>query len=256
MCCFSVITPVGFFARLLPPKVRVSKTQIFARAIDATRQVLVYSMNLAIAGEVAMVLPIPVAAGFGDSALQFIDLDGHANYFDRLAALFDVPVPRAKGGPRFARALRTHLVVHDVGAFVASFVPSREDFDRVDPRFRLPKVLFDRVQHYADYGFAVFQLKPGNVTVHPMAMSFVSRDPARLFFPTVHVHDGRMQPDARFDHSLYYQAARGEAPPSDGRSLAPAGWDGKGTIDATASVYRRQMQGRFPNEDVWIDSLA
>ena len=37
-------------------------------------------------------------------------------------------------------------------------------------------VLFDAVPHYADHGFAVFQLEPGNVTVHPMALTFPTRD--------------------------------------------------------------------------------
>ncbi len=92
--------------------------------------------------------------------------------------------------------------------YVASFVPSVADFVRLDPRFRLPEVLFDAVPHYADYGFAVFQLAPGKVTVHPMALRFPTRDPDRLFFPTVHVHDGRFHAKAKFDHALYFQTPR------------------------------------------------
>ncbi len=80
---------------------------------------------------------------------------------------------------------------------------------RLDPRFRLPEVLFDAVPAYADHGFAVFQLEPGNVTVHPMAMNFLTREPQRLFFPTVHVHDGTFHPTAKFDHTLYYQLEGG-----------------------------------------------
>src|SRR5690606_38691297 len=97
------------------------------------------------------------------------------------------------------------LVVHEVGSFIASYVPTRADFTRLDARFRLPSVLFDAVPAYADYGFAVFQLAAGTHTVHPMAFSFPTREPDRLFFPTVHVHDGRWCVRAKFHHALYFQ---------------------------------------------------
>ena len=38
-----------------------------------------------------------------------------------------------------------------------------------------------------------------------MAFSFPRHDPDRLFFPTVHIHDGHVYSVAQFDHSLYYQ---------------------------------------------------
>ena len=83
------------------------------------------------------------------------------------------------------------LAARDPGIRIVAFDPRwRADFARLDERFRLPEVLFDAVPHYVDYGFAVFQLRPGNVTVHPMALTFPTRAPDRLFFPTVHVHDG------------------------------------------------------------------
>src|SRR5262249_2584466 len=133
--------------------------------------------------------------------------------------------------PRFAPQAKT-LVVHDVGDFEASFVPRVDDFDRLDPRFRLPRAALDAMAPYADWGFAVFKLRdvapaPGFFgrlfggaaratpkTIHPMAFDFPRRDPSSLFFPTLHIHDGHVHPTASFDHSLYAQAP-----------AAPAGWE-------------------------------
>ena len=54
---------------------------------------------------------------------------------------------------------------------------------------------------------------------HPMAFEFPRRDPDTLFFPTVHVHDGRVHAEARFDHSLFWQSDPPCEPPG-GESFA------------------------------------
>jgi hypothetical protein len=162
------------------------------------------------------------------------------------------------------------LVVHDVGDFEASFVPSQKDFDRLDARFRLPSRVFDELPRYADWGFCVFKLKPkkrggffglfgkrgGTQTVHPMAFEFPRRDPSTLFFPTVHVHDGEVHAKAHFDHDLFCQPG----PSWD----APAEWDRSAmTTSALAArsrrwvaenehVYKRSLHGDLPNEDVLV----
>ena len=41
--------------------------------------------------------------------------------------------------------------------------------------------------------------------VHPIAFEFPTRDPSRLYFPTVHVHDGAYNDTAGFYHRLYCQ---------------------------------------------------
>src|SRR5262249_17924242 len=56
-------------------------------------------------------------------------------------------------------------------------------------------------------GFTVFKLKAGAQTVHPMAFEFPTALKARLFFPTVHIHDGKVHDRAKFDHTLYCQSA-------------------------------------------------
>jgi len=251
MCCFSVASPVGWFQRLFPPKVHVSKTNIFARMIEPGRQALAYGMNLEATREIAMVLPLPVVPGSGEDAVTFIDLHEHPRMFDDLAALFHVLQPLSrKGGPSRSLGFAPKLVVHKVGSFIASYVPTRADFVRLDPRFRLPEVLFDAVPAYADHGFAVFQLEPGKVTVHPMAMRFPTRDPQRLFFPTVHVHDGRFHATAKFDHALYYQRESGV--PGDMVSPLKPHKTYAGLVEPELPVIRRLLHARLPNADHWI----
>jgi hypothetical protein len=251
MCCFSVASPVGWIERLFPPRVHVSKTNIFARMIAPGVQGLAYQMNLKAAREIAMVLPLPVVPGSGEDAVTFVDLHEHSKMFDDLAALFHVLQPLArKGGASRSLSLAPKLVVHKVGSFIASYVPTRADFVRLDPRFRMPEVLFDAVPAYADHGFAVFQLEPGDLTVHPMAMTFPTRAPHRLFFPTVHVHDGSFHAIAKFDHALYYQ--RETAALEDLVSPMKPRKDYAGLVDPASPVIRRSLHGRIPNEDQWI----
>jgi hypothetical protein len=259
VCCFSIAgAPVGLVASLFAARVHVSRTNIFARMLEPGVQGLAYGMDLKTRRELAMVLPLPVAPGRGDDAVRFIDLSATPRMFEDLAALFDLPLARKKGGFALPRFTAKRLVVHDVGAFVASYVPARADFARLDPRFRLPDAVFDAVPHYADHGFAVFQLKPGNVTVHPMAFAFPTRAPDRLFFPTVHVHDGRFHATAKFDHALYYQHPRaGDA--GEGRAFErdTVGWttparDYAGLVDPDRAIVRRTVRARLPNADTWI----
>src|SRR5690606_16069404 len=97
------------------------------------------------------------------------------------------------------------LAVHEVGDFVASFVPTLADFRRLDPQFVIPQESWDKIPEYSDYGFAVFQLKSLVGNPHPMAFEFTTRWPDRIFFPTVHIHDGEVHDREEFDHTLYLQ---------------------------------------------------
>lgn len=213
-------------------------------------QALVYSMKLAAKIEVAMVLPLPVKPGAGEDAVKFVDLSKHHTMFEELEVLFEEMLPRKGGMWRgMGPPQSTKLVVHDVGAFIASYVPTPADFDRLDERFRMPKVLFESVPEYRDYGFAVFQLKPGNHTIQPMAFTFPSRD-TRLFFPTVHLHDGKWHKNAKFDHSLFYQAdAPGQG--HDVSFMAPTK-NYEGLVETGTKVARSVIKGTRANADIWI----
>ena len=152
MCCFS------------QPVRHVSRTRIFARPVDPVRQLLVYSMRLAADADLAMVLPIPVPPSSPEDAVRFIDMSSAPKFFDDLDLLFPEPKHQGFGtlrSPGPAYAPQPLLVVHEVGDFEASFVPTRADFARLDPRFQLPSSVWDALPEYRDWGFCVFKLRLG-----------------------------------------------------------------------------------------------
>jgi hypothetical protein len=272
MCCFSPVSaPAGLiswlFRRTRSATVDVAGTRIFARWLDGAEQALIYSMRISVAGDVAMILPLPVVPRSGDDAVRFVDLERYPRLFDDVASgFFDDMIPlQAVARSKSFLAPRPKLVVHSVGSFIASYVPSRGDFDRLDPRFRLPDSVWAAMGRYDDWGFAVFQLKRGKrKQIHPMAFRFESRDPGRLFMPTVHVHDGTFHPTATFDHELYYQhpsladpATHGRDPLSDGlASTFVRIADTKGLVDGSQRIARRSIHGEHANADTWIDDPA
>ncbi len=253
MCCFSIARPTGFFDRWFPPKVHVSATNIYARMTAPGIQALAYGMDLDTSAEVAMILPIPVAPGSGEDAVTFLDLHAYPRMFAELAALFAPPEMRAmRSAPANAMPQSVTLTVHKVGSFIASYVPTRDDFSRLDPRFRMPGVLFDAVPHYADYGFAVFQLEAGKTTIHPMAFVFPTREREKLFLPTVHLHDGTFHREADFDHALYYQAPRDHA--GDETAWGRVNKDYGKLVDLATPMHRRTLRGTLPNQDTWLSA--
>lgn len=241
MCCFS------------GPVQRVEATRILARMTSPARQLLVYEMQVAAEAAVAMILPIPVPAGAAEDAVRFRSLEHYPKLFADLDALFPEPGRPRGRDLRKSAASQAPLTVHAVGAFEASFVPALADFGRLDPRFRVPPGTIDRVPAYADWGFAVFQLAPSKelASVHPMAFEFPTREPARLFFPTVHVHDGELHEEAWFSHRLYAQGI--DRLESWTPSLHPLVRTRKNAdlFDFDASIYRRDIRGSHPNTDIW-----
>src|SRR5690606_35538087 len=135
---------------------------------------------------------------------------------------------------------------------------------------QLPPAFFAALPRYRDFGFAVFKLAPAEKKgllglfgagparqrSHPMALTFPPRDPASLFFPTVHVHDGEVHDTAGFDHALFCQP--------DAFMAATLGWDRNGTplaehvdgarvaglVDVAAGAQRRILMGSLRNDDV------
>ncbi len=266
-----------------PIKIAVGGTNIFARGRGDT-QVLVYGMNIAASDPVAMVLPLPTPAGVAQDAVRFIDLRGYPKLFVDLNECFPpvmLPVARGGGFGGGGPPVQTLLKVHDAGDFEASFVPTLSDVDRLDSRFRLPAEVWDALPQYADWSFAVFQLrdvaeaKPGWLaglrrpkpkTVHPMALEFPRRWTDRLFFPTVHVHDGLMHDTDDFDHALFWQNEPNEQgafepaedvwpPAAESPDVAWANVDIEATGGLVAGelpVSRRVLRGSLPNRDHWV----
>ncbi len=254
MCCFSYRTPVGLLARLFERKLHVSETRIFARQLH-DGQALAYAMRLATPTDVAMVLPLPVPPRPAEDALRFVDLEGYASLFDDLERGFTMPQVLARGLPKGRRLTMPTLKVHSVGAFEASFVPTLADFMRLDERFRLPDTVWSALPDYRDWGFAVFKLKKGSkARIHPMAFVFQTRDPGRLFFPTIHVHDGAVHPKAKFDHALYFQAEVDLPMRSWSNASSFVAIDRtKGLVDGARPVHQRILYGTLDNQDTWID---
>lgn len=233
----------------------VKNTRIFARLRTDGRQALIYQMSVKANQDLAMVLPIPVKEGAGEDAVKFFDFSKYETVFEDLSALW----PPSVGIDPSANSRSAHLYslkVVSVGAYDASFVPTIADFSRLDARFRLPDDVWTKLPGYAEFGFAVFKLKPGNTQVHPMAFSFPTALPGTVFFPTLHIHDGKVHAKEKFDHTLYLQ----------GSGLDISGWGESfslpdtivkcnlthGMIRPDLHVFSSVMRGKFQNGDVVV----
>jgi hypothetical protein len=250
-------------------------------------------MTVEVPDSLAMVLPIPTPPSPAEDAVLFVDASSCPMFFDDLDVLF--PMERmALGGPMPGRggfgAPQT-LVVHDVGDFEASFVPSLRDFARLDPRFRMPDNVWSQLPQYADWSFCVFKLRatPGPAASssssssssstsstssfwkfftpedppipsvpkkrHPMVFDFPRRNPSQIFFPTVHVHDGAVHPTAHFDHTLYAQLDNPRIPEDWEPAESPTerlAPRAKGYVRPERPMFRRRIEGTHPNRDVTI----
>ena len=159
-----------------------------------------------------------------------------------------------------------------MGDFEASYVPTLNDWDRLDERFRIPASLFDAIPAYRDFGFAVFKLRASHrkpwfgflglnyvtQTIHPMAFDFPRANRDRIFFPTVHVHDGKVHPMATFDHTLYCQTgdatknlADWEESAGTARKFMDLG-KARGVVQADGPCYKKDIWGKHRNDDIWL----
>ena len=250
MCCFS--RPVKF----------VGDTQIFARMGAKGNQVLIYQMAFEAAEDLAMILPIPVRSGTGEGGVTFVNLEGYPKIFQDVERSFPAVVTLGldRGAAAGSISEKSALKVEKVGSFEASFVPTIGDFERLDPRFRIDPEIWAKIPAYADFGFAVFKLRAGKSEVHPMAFAFPTRHTDRIFFPTVHIHDGEVHQEEKFDHSLYCQTDNEEVKMNWQESAGIASQfikerRAKETIRPDDHLYKRTLIGRFPNEDVLIPAV-
>ena len=253
MCCFSRSVQ------------SVSDTNIFARDDQGVDQFLVYSMRFSAKEDLSMVLPLPVPQGTQEDAVRFINLEKYPSFFKDMESGFPAP-PVPRGAPLIAMgALESvRLKVVEVGGFEASFVPTLADFDRLDERFRLPAGTWERIPAYRDFGFAVFKLRKEAHSVHPMAFRFPRREPKRLFFPTVHIHDGEVHREANFDHSLYCQPGLNAQDRFD--KARPGSWQetmreastfmktqlAQGIVNPAERCYRLKLNGVRKNADTRV----
>jgi hypothetical protein len=92
-----------------------------------------------------------------------------------------------------------------------------------------------------------------------MAFEFPRADATKVFFPTVHIHDGTVQDEARFDHALYCQKREADKTslPEWRESDLPAARFVKvaktqGIVDAALHCYLRKIRGMRKNEDIRV----
>ena len=257
MCCFTAPT-------------EVHTTSIFARMASPDTEALVYQMQYEAKTPTAMILPLPVALPAGESSVTWKDLKGYPNFFADLATGFP-EIDRSHGLSKSAVAAapmaQDMIAVHEVGDFIASFVPSQADFSRVDPRFQISPDVWAKIPEYKDYGFAVFQLKELSGSPHPIAFEFKTRLHDAIYFPTVHIHDGTVHAEDNFDHVMYLQDARYDAKASDYdgpesrdkstgyvrskdnvSTFANVGIS-QGLLDGAHLLHRTTLQGMLPNKD-------
>src|SRR5690349_9141424 len=250
MCCFS------------RPVISVSGTNIFARPETDGRQLLVYSMTIDAKEDLAMILPLPVKTPAGEKDVKFIDLKGYPEFFGDMEAGFHRPEKVTRhllSNAVPSAAAPTRLEVVQVGSFEASFVPTQDDFSRLDDRFRLPADAWKQLPQYESYGFAVFKLKPGEMKIHPMVFSFPREQTRTLLFPTVHIHDGKVHAKAEFDHALYCQPTHDERPLTSGWQESYTHPNGfmqikkvKDVVLGNQHCYRKEMHGMLPNKDTLL----
>jgi hypothetical protein len=249
MCCFS------------QPVISVSGTNIFARPDADGRQLLVYSMTINARNDLAMILPLPVKTPAGKNDVKFIDLKEYPEFFADMEVGFQPPPPRATRGlaTDSAAAASEKLEVVQVGNFEASFVPTQKDFSRLDERFRLRPDAWKELPQYESYGFAVFKLKSGEMKVHPMAFSFPRQKTKALFFPTIHIHDGKVHAKAHFDHALFCQPTQEERPATQAWKESrghPTSFmrvnKTKGIVVPDQHCYKKEMRGMLANKDTFL----
>lgn len=241
MCCF-----VG--------DVEVFDTNLFARLTGHGTQLLVYQMRYQAAQPTAMILPLPVALPAREESIRWLDLKGYPEFFTHLSARFPEPQSFSIGCSKAQEAeVKSALAVHEVGDFVASFVPSLADFDRLDPRFTLPKSVWAQFPQCHDYGFAVFQLAKLGGTPHPIAFEFPTRWPDKLFYPTIHIHDGKAHPAEHFDHALYSQGMGAHGARSEGRTSEGVALERALGIVLDEPLWRMQLRGTYENKDVILE---
>lgn len=106
----------------------------------------------------------------------------------------------------------------------------------------------------------VFKLKSGENRIHPMAFEFPRANRMQLFFPTVHIHDGKVHDKADFDHALYWQENEHETlgllhgwreSPNLAHEFVNISKT-KGIVDPDRHCHLLQLRGDLKNEDTLV----
>lgn len=229
----------------------VGNTRIFARAAGNGNQFLVYQMEYSAGNDLAMILPLPTPPDTTADQVRFINMSGYHEFFSAMENGF----PLTRNMP-YTTMQPKRLMTQQVGSYQVSFVPSVAELSKLEDKFRLPESVWKSLPEYNEFGFAVFKLRAGTNTVHPLALEFPMRNPQLLFFPTTHIRDGQVAEEAVFDHDLFCQAKAGWLRSYD---VAGAFMDmdrTEGIVDPNERISRMTVQGMHPNSDILVGLRA
>lgn len=246
----------------------VRATKIFSCFThDESSQFLVYSNEVTTPSDNnLMILPVP-----NPDSVAFVNLKQYPKFFDHCEDQFErIPEMSPYASLSHSRSLSASydsapLPVHHVGSYLASIVPSIQDFERLNQEyFDIPDDL-ERLlgrQYNSEFGFIVCRLKKGNHTYHPFAYMHQKHSCGLLFLPTLHYHPhdrrGMKHIEADWDHLIYTVGTDYDSTSLDGYRYSP-----KGTIQyeklpseirwtAKNRMCRRRIYGEKKNEDVWL----
>lgn len=181
----------------------VSNTKIYVNGSSGT-QMTVYAMAVQKRSQpVAMILPVPLAAGVSADAIQLLDLSSVPDFFE----VIDVAFERSFSKGLKSRGLVTtnFLRVQDVGSYKVSVAPNLEALALVDPSVFVlsPQTQAVLQQSYGSgFAFVVAQLTT-NGAYHPLGYLHPLVDDI-LFVPTKHEHGDTVGDKASWDHKIYH----------------------------------------------------
>lgn len=183
---------------------KVSNTKIYVSPDkENKRQLTIYSNEVATKTKNAMILPVP-----NPESIELLDLSNYPKFFEDCENCFyNLPTLSMRSfNPHSAYASASMLPVVRVGSYLASIVPSFDDFVRIDRTvFDVNDDLFPILakNYKENFGFIICLLEEGNHTYHPFAYTHLMKDKNRLFIPTRHYHPGGASSYADWDHVIY-----------------------------------------------------
>lgn len=231
----------------------VAKTEIFV-ALNATltRQLTVYSNQVATEAGAVMILPVPDPA-----SVRLIDLSGYAKIFDDLNEAFrQFTFSASSAKPPSSSAT---LSVVRVGGYLVTIVPNAGEFGN------LSLEIFGEVNRslalalaarYPNMGFVACKLNNALTKYHPIAYEHVAEN-KQLFVPTYHLHDHRgefaEEKTAHWDHKIFslntIMSGRDESRRSSlARHKIPFAFPAKDVL------VKRTLVGYAPNADTILQS--
>jgi hypothetical protein len=256
---------------------------MFARLDGVGNQYIVYSVEYSSPTDVALILPIPVVPG--DASVQFVPMDCYDDFFNNLASGFVAPSTgrwiqdMSGGGETFA--------VQSVRPKGAFYVPTFDDFARLDLSLRPSVDLLDKFPNYRDFGFVVLKLPSTDLPagtgglsaqallelrqqygcevvsparLSPIAFRFASREPRCVYFPLTIFEGDEYKPIVEFDHTLYLQHDKlgnefaqhhvGHVSLRASNFMRDSGKDG--VVHPRSCCFRRILRGSAANQDLWV----